>query len=99
MGVPTATIAGSTHVSRAGLDVLAQVGLDDCVTRNPDDYVRTAVALANDSDRRSVLRSSLRERMRRSPLMDGPGLCSRLEQAYRSMWAQWCEAAATDSLI
>lgn len=85
MGVPTVTLAGRTHVSRAGLDVLTTAGLPELVATGADDYVRTAVALASDLPRLASLRRTLRENMRRCPLTDGPGLTRRLQAAYEQM--------------
>lgn len=92
MGVPTVTLAGEAHLSRAGLSVLSNVGLEPLVARIPRQYIENAVALARDLPRLSQLRRTLRETMKRSPLMDGPGLTRRLERSYRQMWEQWCRA-------
>jgi protein O-GlcNAc transferase len=89
MGVPTVTLAGRTHVSRVGLSLLSSVGLSDLVADSPEQYVRLAAALAADTPRLADLRPTLRDRMRRSPLMDAPGHTRRLEQAYRRMWETW----------
>jgi len=55
-----------------------------------DSYVATAVALAHDLPRLQHLRSSLRERMRASPLCDAPRFARAFEGALRAMWQQWC---------
>lgn len=86
MGVPVVTLAGNAHVSRVGASLLSAVGLDDLVTTTPDAYVDTAVLLANNVARRVELRSTLRDRLSRSPLMDAAGFTRNLEAAYRQMW-------------
>jgi protein O-GlcNAc transferase len=90
MGVPTVTLAGETHVARAGKNVLTQVALPDLVATTPEDYVAIAVALAHNQHRLSELRVTLRDRMRKSPLRDGQSLTSRIERAYLCMWQHWC---------
>jgi predicted O-linked N-acetylglucosamine transferase (SPINDLY family) len=90
MGVPAVTLAGRTCVSRTGVNVLASAGLEDLVAATTDDYVRVAAGLARELGRLRELRATLRSRMARSPLGDGPGLARSLETAYRSMWAEWC---------
>jgi predicted O-linked N-acetylglucosamine transferase (SPINDLY family) len=35
-------------------------------------------------------RSTLRERMETSPLMDAPRFARQIESAYRGMWREWC---------
>jgi predicted O-linked N-acetylglucosamine transferase (SPINDLY family) len=96
MGVPTVTLAGDSHVSRAGLDVLRCVGLEDLVVFWPEQYVQEAIALAGDIARLRVLRRSLRDRMKQSPLLDGISLTRRIEAAYVRMWQVWCRGGSAD---
>jgi predicted O-linked N-acetylglucosamine transferase (SPINDLY family) len=88
MGVPVVTLVDERSYSRTGASMLACVGLDELVTRTPEDYVGRAVALANDRPRREELRSSMRSRMRSSPLMDAKAFARDVEQAYSEMWAR-----------
>jgi predicted O-linked N-acetylglucosamine transferase (SPINDLY family) len=108
MGVPVVSLIGDTHVQRAGLSVLTNVGLGEgwcaeahptvhptvqptsLVARTPEEYVEKAISLASDLPRLTELRRTLREKMRRSPLMDEEGFTRRLEAAYRGMWERWC---------
>jgi protein O-GlcNAc transferase len=95
MGVPVITLAGQTHISRVGLSLLSNIGLQSLVAHTPDEYVRLAAALAEDHDRVKALRFGLRERVRTSPLMDAPQFARNVEAAYRQMWRAWCEAPCT----
>ena len=90
MGVPVVSQSGDVHASRVGLSLLSSVGLDDLVADNAEDYVATAVSLAVDHARRRQLRKVLRDRMRRSALMDAQGFTRRIESAYREMWRRVC---------
>src|SRR6185503_6216981 len=63
MGVPVVSLAGETHVQRAGLSVLSQVGLQELVARDLEEYERVAVGLARDSQKLADLRRELRGRM------------------------------------
>jgi predicted O-linked N-acetylglucosamine transferase (SPINDLY family) len=90
MGVPVITLVGQTSVARAGLCQLMNLGLPELAANRPDDYVKIAVELANDLPRLSKLRSTLRQRMEQSPLMDGQRFARNLELAYRQMWRRWC---------
>ncbi len=92
MGVPVVSLQGMTHVSRVGVSLLSNVGLDRFIAQTPEEYVRVAADLASDLPRLAGLREGLRERMRRSPLMDRDGFVRRLESAYRAMWRNWCAA-------
>ncbi len=86
MGVPVISQSGHMNVSRQGVRFLRTVGLDELLAQTPEDYVRIATALAGDLARLADLRSGLRERMSRSPLMDAERLARDLEAAYVGIW-------------
>ena len=90
MGVPTVTLAGDRHCARVGASLMTRVGLADLVAETADEYVAIAVKLAADRARLAELRAGMRDRMRASPLMDGPGFTRTLEEAYRALWRAWC---------
>jgi predicted O-linked N-acetylglucosamine transferase (SPINDLY family) len=71
--------------SRQGVRFLRSVGLGELVAETPEDCARIALGLAGDLSRLATLRSTLRERMSRSPLMDALRLTRSLEAAYRDM--------------
>jgi predicted O-linked N-acetylglucosamine transferase (SPINDLY family) len=85
MGVPVLSLAGRTCVSRHGVRFLRNVGLDELIAQTPEAYVRAATEMAGDLPRLAALRDGLRERMGRSPLMDGLRFTRHLEAAYRGM--------------
>jgi len=89
MGVPVVSLAGNTAVSRAGLSILSNIGLPELVASTPDEYVQIATSLAQDLPRLTELRSTLRLRMQKSPLMDAPRFARNIEAAYRQMWQKW----------
>jgi predicted O-linked N-acetylglucosamine transferase (SPINDLY family) len=91
MGVPVVSLAGRSGASRQGVRVLRALGRDDLLAEAPEDYVRIATELAGDLPRLIALRSGLRQRMGRSPLMDARRLTRDLEAAYRGL----LEARAT----
>jgi predicted O-linked N-acetylglucosamine transferase (SPINDLY family) len=55
--------------------------------------VAIAVGLARDRSRLQQLRSTLRRRMEKSPLMHAARFAGNIEAAYRQMWRTWCRAA------
>ena len=89
MGVPVVTLVGPTVVGRAGLCQLTNLGLPELIASRPEEYVRIAVELAGDLSRLSDLRTTLRQRMQSSPLMDAPRFARNLEAAYCEMWRRW----------
>ena len=93
MGVPVVTLVGRRPVSRQSAAILWRLGLADFVADDISAYIRTALALADDTERRRRLRQSLRARMEGSTLLDGRALAASLEDAYRRMWERWCSAA------
>jgi predicted O-linked N-acetylglucosamine transferase (SPINDLY family) len=92
MGVPVISLAGETAVGRGGLSILSNVDLSELVARSPEEYIGIAQACATDLPRLAALRAELRERMCRSPLMDGQRFAGHVEAAYREMWRRWCAA-------
>jgi len=86
MGVPMVTLCGQTAPSRAGLCYHTHLGLTDLVAHTPDEYAQIASRLAGDPSRLAELRSTLRGKLQRSPLMDAPTFAKNVEAAYRQMW-------------
>ena len=78
---------------RQTLAFLHNIGHPELVASTPDDYVRIAVELARNPTAIANYRSSLRDAMRASPLLDHASLTRNLEAAYRAMWQRWCEQA------
>jgi predicted O-linked N-acetylglucosamine transferase (SPINDLY family) len=95
MGVPVVSLIGKRAVGRGGLSILSNIGLAELAGGSEQEYVRIAIELANDLPRLSQLRSTLRQRMQQSPLMDAPGFARQIEAAYRQMWQTWCAAPPT----
>ncbi|MBM3571813.1 MAG: tetratricopeptide repeat protein [Alphaproteobacteria bacterium] len=90
MGRPVVTLAGTRFLGRMGASFLTSAGLPELVARSPDEYVAIAVALATDRERLQELSVSLRERVARSRLCDGPAYVRSIQGAYRNMWRTWC---------
>jgi predicted O-linked N-acetylglucosamine transferase (SPINDLY family) len=91
MGVPVVSLTGNTAVSRGGLSILSSVGMREFVTDDLNRYEQIAIELAGDRSRLAHIRSSLRTRMLKSPLMDGASFARDVEAAYRTMWHTWCD--------
>lgn len=90
MGVPVVSLAGARAVSRAGFSQLSNLGLSEWVAFNEDDYIAIAARLAEDLPRLAEWRTTLRGRMETSVLMDAPRFARQIEEAYRTMWREWC---------
>jgi protein O-GlcNAc transferase len=94
MGVPVVTLAGARHVSRVGVSLLTNVGLSQFIAQSPDQYIDIATQSARDPAALTNLRGSLRETLRKSPLLDGKQFARDVESAYRRVWKQWTENPA-----
>ncbi len=92
MGVPVVTLSGNTAVGRGGRSILTNAGLPELIAHNTTDYSRITRDLAADLPRLTQIRSTLREKMQTSPLMDAPRFTRNLEAAYRTMWKTWCNS-------
>ncbi|HEX4797538.1 MAG TPA: tetratricopeptide repeat protein [Humisphaera sp.] len=86
MGVPVVTLAGATAVGRGSVSILSNVGLSELIAGSAEQYIDIAVSLANDIDRLTKLRASMRERLLASPLMDAAGFARDMEDVLRKMW-------------
>jgi predicted O-linked N-acetylglucosamine transferase (SPINDLY family) len=91
MGVPVVSRVGARVVGRAGWSQLSNLQLTELAATTDEQFVRIAVELSDDRRRLEDLRRSLRERMEKSPLMDGPRFARSMEAAYRGMWRSYCE--------
>ena len=68
MGVPVITLVGTAFFERLSYSNLSNAGLGDLAAFSHDDYVKKAVALAQDTKRRTYLRSALRRQIKDRPL-------------------------------
>jgi predicted O-linked N-acetylglucosamine transferase (SPINDLY family) len=94
MGIPVVTRVGRTCVGRGGLSQLFHVDLLELAAESDAAFVNAAVALANDLPRLAALRQTLRPRLERSALMDGPRFARNMEEVYRRVWAEYCGDSA-----
>jgi protein O-GlcNAc transferase len=82
MGVPTLSLAGTTHVSRQGGSILIAAGLADCVGTTVEDWIARVDGWLADPAGFSMLRKDMRRRLATSELLDCAGLARALESAY-----------------
>ncbi len=99
MGVPVVVLGGNRHAAtRYGALLLTQVGIEELIADDIDEYVDKAVALACDRNRLDQLRSGLRQMMQNSPLCDGNRIALEMEAALYEMWRRRCgDATSVDA--
>jgi predicted O-linked N-acetylglucosamine transferase (SPINDLY family) len=95
MGVPVVSLVDRRNLGRAGLSILSNVDLADFAVPSVDTYVDLAIKAAQDKPALATLRSGLRDRMRRSPLLDAQGFTRKVETAFQGMWLEWCKRQGT----
>jgi predicted O-linked N-acetylglucosamine transferase (SPINDLY family) len=93
MGVPLVALRGDRGIARGGSSILQSLDLPELIANDPAEYVEVNVRLARDRGWRDRLRTTLRNRLASSPLMDGAAFVADLESAYRQMWRTWCGSA------
>ena len=93
MGNPFVTYSNRPSVGKIGASILTALGREEWVAYSEQEYIDKAIALATDTKKLASIRSSLREEMKRSPIMDHKGFVLELERTYQSMWDKWCAAS------
>jgi predicted O-linked N-acetylglucosamine transferase (SPINDLY family) len=76
---------------------LFQLGLTELSADTDDAFVDRAVALCANLPKLAQRRTHLRERLERSPLMDGQRFTLQMESAYRYLWQQYTASTALES--
>ena len=91
MGNPFVTYSNRPSVGKIGASILTALGRREWIAYSEQEYIDKAVALATDTKKLASIRSSLREEMKRSPIMDHKGFVRELERTYQSMWKNYLE--------
>ncbi|TAK91702.1 MAG: tetratricopeptide repeat protein [Burkholderiaceae bacterium] len=94
LGVPFITLAGRPSVGRIGSSIVHHCGHPEWIAHSEAEYIEKNVALASDIDKLAQIRQQLRPQMQASPLQDEAGYVRNLEQAYRTIWENWCQQPA-----
>ncbi len=81
---------GDTFVSRVAGSLLCHIGEAGLAAHSHDQYVEIATSLAQDSQRLARLRTTLRQQIFSSPLLDSATYAREIERAFREMWRKRC---------
>lgn len=87
MGVPVVTVLGDRHAARVSASLLQAAGFTEWIAKDEADFARVAADLAADRSRLAALRTSMRERLRGSALLDGPAHAQRVLAALENLRA------------
>jgi predicted O-linked N-acetylglucosamine transferase (SPINDLY family) len=90
MGVPVVTFGADRVYSRHSTSHLTHADLADFIADSPEDYVERAVSVASDLSRLEERRTTLRDHVARSRLMNAPQYTKEFTAALREMWRHSC---------
>lgn len=90
MGVPTLTIPGLNLPSRASAAANLQMGLDEFIAHDAEDFVTKGLQVAGDIPHLTALRAGMRARLESSVIGQPALIAAGVESALRTMWQRWC---------
>lgn len=85
MNTPMITLAGSSYVSRVGVSLLSNLGLEKYIANSKEEYVEKVVDLVNNPIELKQLHDTLRVRMLNSDLANSVSFTNNVETAYEDM--------------
>jgi protein O-GlcNAc transferase len=88
MGVPLITLLGSSMVSRQGVSILTNAGLEDWIASSEEEYIDKAILFSSDIKKLEALRKSLRQKLLSSPLFDANKFVSNFEKSLIRVWQE-----------
>jgi protein O-GlcNAc transferase len=91
MGVPVITLVGKMHCQRVSFSILKNIGCEETIAQNEQEYLEIAMALAADTKRLESLRARIPGLIRNSILCQPERFTRQLESAYRSVWDEYLE--------
>lgn len=97
MGVPTLTMPGRSLPGRASAAVNLQMGLNDFIARDVDDFVSKGVQAAGNIAHLAALRAEMRARVENAPMGQPALIAAGVELAMRTMWQRWCDNLPAES--
>jgi predicted O-linked N-acetylglucosamine transferase (SPINDLY family) len=85
MNTPLITLAGTSYVSRVGVSLLSNLGLEKFIANTREEYVQKVIDLAHNPSELKELHQTLRLRMLNSDLANSVTFTSNVEAAYEDM--------------
>ena len=86
MGVPVLTLVGERFVSRQGLQILMNVGLNEWISFNKEEYVSKAINFSRNLDKISTIRKNLRKKLLGSPICNARRFSKNFENILHEIW-------------
>ncbi len=91
MGVPVLTMKGFNFNSRCGESINLNLGMDEFLAADEEDYLTKAIQLQKDLTKLELLRGSLRERALASPLFDVDNFTNEFSSILKKVWNNYMD--------
>ena len=85
MGVPLITLQGNSLASRVASSILTSINLKKLITTNIQEYVETAVKIANDKKEIAELKKYLKDPVNTNNIFDSQKFTKNLEKIYENL--------------
>ncbi len=86
MGVPVLSLMGSTILARSGVNLLANLNLQEFLAESQDQYVAKALYWTEHTALLAEIRQGLRQRLQESPLFDAGALAKNWQDRVSQLW-------------
>tara|TARA_Y100000816_G_C26101708_1_gene584104 strand:- start:1177 stop:2877 length:1701 start_codon:yes stop_codon:yes gene_type:complete len=88
MGVPVLTMTGFNFNSRCGESINNNIGMNDLIAKNEEDYISKATSLADDKSKLSVTRKKIFNNCLSSPLFNQKKFCFDFFEIMKSIYKE-----------
>ena len=85
MNTPLITLAGKTYISRVGLSLLSNLGLEKYIAYSIEEYIQKVIDLAQNESELKLLHQTLRFKMLNSDLANSVTFTKNIEDAYEDI--------------
>ena len=91
MNTPIITLAGTTYVSRVGVSLLSNLGLEKYIAYSIDEYIQKVIDLAHNESELKLLHQILRIKMLNSDLANTISFTHNIENAYKDIYDKYLD--------
>jgi len=92
MNTPLITLAGTNYVSRVGVSLLSNLGLEKYIAYSKEEYIQKVIDLANNEKELKELHKTIRNKMLKSGLANTTLFTKHIEEAYKDIMTKyWTE--------
>ena len=90
-GLPVLTKRGATAQGRLSESLIRATGPTDLIVETKEDYVRTAIRLANDPEELMKHHAALAQALHAAPLFDAGRMVRQFEMIYAAVWERYAQ--------